>query len=258
MVRARVRSFRGRELAAIPSTTAESKLAELKHRLREISDLSSAGAVLGWDQATYMPPGGAAARARQGATLSRLAHEKSTDPALGRLLDAAAALRRQPAARLRRRQPDPRRAPRLREGDQGAGRVRRPLERAQLSLLRGLDPGAPRQRLRRRAPAAGEDARSQPRSTPASSRRYEHIADPLIDGPDDGMTTATVRALFAELRAQLVPIVRAITAQPPADDSCLRQRFPGGARSWRSASTSSSASATTSSAAGRTRRTIPF
>ena len=46
--------------------------------------------MLGWDQATYMPPGGAAARARQGATLSRLAHEKFTDPALGRLLDALA------------------------------------------------------------------------------------------------------------------------------------------------------------------------
>ncbi len=34
-----------------------------------------------------MPKGGAVARARQGATLSRLAHEKFTDPALGKLLD---------------------------------------------------------------------------------------------------------------------------------------------------------------------------
>jgi len=35
-----------------------------------------------------------------------------------------------------------------------------------------------------------------------------------------------VRALFGELRAQLVPIVQAITEQPPADDACLRQYFP--------------------------------
>ncbi|MGH6839567.1 MAG: hypothetical protein ACREDT_12370, partial [Methylocella sp.] len=69
---------------------AEAKLAELKRRLLEISDLAAAGAVLGWDQATYMPIGGARARARQGATLSRLAHEKSVDPALGKLLDALA------------------------------------------------------------------------------------------------------------------------------------------------------------------------
>src|SRR5664279_2138406 len=66
---------------------AETKLAELKHRLLEINDLAAAGALLGWDQSTYMPRGGAPARARQGATLSKLAHEKSVDPALGKLLD---------------------------------------------------------------------------------------------------------------------------------------------------------------------------
>jgi Carboxypeptidase Taq (M32) metallopeptidase len=50
---------------------AETKLAELKLRLLEISDLTAAGALLGWDQSTYMPRGGAPARARQGATLSK-------------------------------------------------------------------------------------------------------------------------------------------------------------------------------------------
>src|ERR1700730_14109625 len=67
--------------------SAEIKLAEIKHRLLEISDLGAAGAVLGWDQSTYMPKGGASARARQGAMLSRLAHEKSGDPEVGELLD---------------------------------------------------------------------------------------------------------------------------------------------------------------------------
>src|SRR5712691_11497802 len=52
---------------------AEDKLAELKRRLLEISDLSAASSVLSWDQATYMPKEGAAARGRQGATLQRLA-----------------------------------------------------------------------------------------------------------------------------------------------------------------------------------------
>src|SRR5260370_256665 len=66
--------------------TTESALAELKRRLLEISDLNFAGAVLNWDQATYMPPGGAAARGRQVALLSKLAHERSTDAALGGLL----------------------------------------------------------------------------------------------------------------------------------------------------------------------------
>ena len=65
----------------------EAKLTELKNRLLEINDLESAAALLSWDQTTYMPPGGAVARGRQMATLGQLAHEKFTDPAIGRLLD---------------------------------------------------------------------------------------------------------------------------------------------------------------------------
>ena len=74
------RSLRSRQ-------SAEAKLAELKHRLREMSDLNAATALLGWDHATYMPKCGAGARSRQGATLSKLVHEKSVDPGLGKLLD---------------------------------------------------------------------------------------------------------------------------------------------------------------------------
>ena len=56
----------------------EAKLQELKTRLMEINDLESAAALLSWDQSTYMPPGGAAARARQLATLGRLSHDAQT------------------------------------------------------------------------------------------------------------------------------------------------------------------------------------
>src|SRR5437016_4001949 len=36
---------------------------------------------------------------------------------------------------------------------------------------------------------------------------YQHVIDPLIDDMDEGMTCASVRALFAELRGALLPIV---------------------------------------------------
>jgi carboxypeptidase Taq len=65
-------------------------LVELKRRLREISDLTAAGDILTWDQATYMPRGGADARARQCAAVYGLAHEQAVAPALGKLLDALA------------------------------------------------------------------------------------------------------------------------------------------------------------------------
>ena len=65
----------------------EQKLRKLRSLLAEVADLRAAGSVLYWDQATYLPPGAADARGRQMATLSRLAHEKFTDPIIGRLLD---------------------------------------------------------------------------------------------------------------------------------------------------------------------------
>ena len=52
----------------------EQKLTELKARLQEIFDLGHINALLGWDQSTYMPPGGAPARGRQSALLGELAH----------------------------------------------------------------------------------------------------------------------------------------------------------------------------------------
>src|SRR5712691_9708348 len=69
------------------SPSAEARLGELRRRLLEISDLAASAAVLAWDQATYMPAGGAEARGRQCSLISRLVHERMTDPGLGRLLD---------------------------------------------------------------------------------------------------------------------------------------------------------------------------
>jgi len=65
----------------------DAKYEELRNRLTEINDLMSAAALLSWDQSTYMPTGGSEARGRQMATLTRLAHEKFTDSAIGKLLE---------------------------------------------------------------------------------------------------------------------------------------------------------------------------
>ncbi len=67
--------------------SAEERIVELKRRLSEINDLGAVTSVLSWDEATYMPNGGAGARGRQTGTVSRVRHEKLSDPALGRLID---------------------------------------------------------------------------------------------------------------------------------------------------------------------------
>ncbi len=203
----------------------ETQLHELRTRLSEINDLEAAAAVLQWDQSTYMPPGGAAARARQLATLARLSHSKATDPALGQLLEAL--------------RPYEERLP-FEHDDAALIRVARRAysKRARIppELVAELSAhSAACYQAWTRARPAGDVATMLPllARTLELSRRiadcfpgYAHIADPLIDLADEGMRAASVRALFAELRTELVPLVQAIAARPPVDDSCLRGHFP--------------------------------
>src|SRR5262249_13597956 len=66
-------------------------LETLSARLWEIQRISSAASVLSWDQETYMPAGGGAARADQIATLQGIAHQRlvssDTERLLGRCID---------------------------------------------------------------------------------------------------------------------------------------------------------------------------
>ncbi len=201
------------------------RLDELKDRLREANDLGSAAAVLNWDQATYMPPGGAEARGRQMATLGRLAHEKFTDPAVGRLLEG---LEKETAALP----PDADEATLVQVTRREYERAIRvpPAFVAEMSEHASLS-----YNVWTAARPANDFARMRPllERTVELSRRYSDffpgytsVADPHIDASDLGMTAASVRALFAELRARLVPLVRAITARPPAEDTCLKQHAP--------------------------------
>jgi carboxypeptidase Taq len=194
---------------ALPATQLEA----LKRRFTEISDLSAAGALLGWDQATYMPQRGIAARARQGALLSRLAHERAVDPALGRLLEELL-----PYAETLPGDADDACLIRVASRDfEKASKI--PAEyvaRANAHYAASFDAWT-------RARPANDFAAMVPflQETLDLSREYaeffapyEHVADPLIDDADEGMATASVRALFAQLQPALVSMVGAICGRP--------------------------------------------
>jgi carboxypeptidase Taq len=204
--------------------SAKIMLTELRRRLLEINALTAAASLLNWDQATYMPKGGAGARGRQNATLHRLAHEQLVDPAMGKLLDALASC----ADNL---SPDSDEASLIRV-------ARRDFEKAikvpAEHVARANALGSASYDAWTRARPANDFATMLPflEKTLDFSREYagffapyEHIADPLIDDADEGMTTASICRLFSELRSELVPIVRAIADQPPTDDSCLHGSF---------------------------------
>ncbi len=201
------------------------QLQELNRRLTEIDDLTKAESVLYWDMTTHMPPGGQASRARQLSTISALAHRLLTSAEMGKLFDEAGKI-------VETLPPD--------SDDAAAYRAaRRDFDRAikvpNAFVAEFTQHCAITYDTWTRARPADDFKMVSDllKKTLDYSRRmadffapYDHIADPLIDMADYGMKAADVRKVFAELREQLVPIVKAITSQPPADDSMLRVYYP--------------------------------
>jgi carboxypeptidase Taq len=202
----------------------ECRLARLKELLREAADIAAAASVLSWDQSTYMPPRGAAARGRQLARLREIAHRRRTDPEIGRLLDKL----QKHAEKLPEDSDDARLIRVARRDFEIATRV--PADyaaRAAAAASASYDAWT-------RARPEGDFAAMIPHleTALALAREYagyfpgcEHIMDPLI-GPDEGVTVRETRDLFGALRARLVPLVDAISERPIADDGPLRKSYP--------------------------------
>ncbi|MAQ18046.1 MAG: carboxypeptidase [Sandaracinus sp.] len=196
-------------------------LVELKSELRAISDLHAAAMVLEWDQNTYMPPGGAEARGRQIALLSRLAHERRSADRMGKLLGELSTVADQDStdgALVRRAHREWERATKV------PGELMSEL-RNHTSRLYSVWAEARK---------ASEFAKVMPllEKNVELSRRYaehfpvDHPIDAFIDEHDPGMNAASITALFAELRAELVPIAEKILAQPVPDRTILDADYP--------------------------------
>ena len=203
----------------------EAELAELKRHLQAIDDLHRAGAVLNWDQATYMPAGGAEARGRQLALLDRLAHERLTDPNIGRLLDSLApwaetqGIDSDAAALLRVTRRDYERATRV-----PSAFIER-LSKHTTATYHAWQRARPANDFAAVRPGL-ETTVELSRELAAFHPGYAHPYDALIDRTEDGMTVGMVRSLFTELRAGLVPLIEAIRIRPQVDDGCLTGDFP--------------------------------
>jgi carboxypeptidase Taq len=189
-------------------SAAHAELARLRERMAELADLGAVFGLLFWDQNTMMPPGGAAARGDQAATLTRVIHERATDPELGRLLDALEPW----AAGEDPDGVDARTVRWVRRDFEKAVRVPGDLA-AELSRAKALgqqaweDARAARDFSRfRDALAAHVDLRQR---YVACFEGAEHPYDVLLDDFEPGLTTAQLRPLLAELRDALVPLVAA-------------------------------------------------
>lgn len=198
--------------------TAPKPIQNLRTHLGTISDLNSSASVLRWDQETQMPPGGAAGRAEQLATLSRLSHQTFTSQETQQLLKAAEAA----AAEL-----DP-------DSDEAA-LVRMTRRDFDIATKLPTDFVAERAKDRSLSTEAWRDAR--PRNDFAAFRPWlakvvnyarraadylgytGHPYDALLDTFEPNMTTREVDVLFARLREVSVPLVRAITERGKVIDA---------------------------------------
>jgi carboxypeptidase Taq len=191
-----------------------SELTELRRRAGEIADLAGIGGLLHWDQNTMMPPGGADARSDQLEALERILHDRVTDPALGKLLDALEPFERDAdpesdeAALIRN----------LRRDHQKAVNVPTDLA-AEISSVSSHA---------LTAWMAARDAEDYSLFAPSLERiielahryiacfegkqKFAHPYDVLLDDFEPGLTTAELRGLFATIQEELVPLVSAAAA----------------------------------------------
>ena len=180
----------------------------LRTRLAELHDLRSATALLYWDQQTIMPSAGAAGRAEQVATLSRMTHELFVDDETGRLLEELRGFEES-------LDPDSFEASLIRVTRRDYEKaVRVPAElRAEMSRA-----GSHGMQVWAKAKAESDFASFLPALERNLDLRFQYVDcfdpsdepyDVLLDDYEEGMKTAEVRRIFDELKTELVPLIAA-------------------------------------------------
>ncbi|MAT40928.1 MAG: carboxypeptidase [Anaerolineaceae bacterium] len=202
----------------------EEKLKLLKEKLAEIQSLSSIGAVLSWDQNTYMPTGGAAGRGEQQAILGKIAHEMATSDELGKLLDELKPYAEQ-------LDPDSDDSRLIKVSAKDYDRTKRipqefVIEQSRVTTLSYSAWAEARQKNDYSIfePHLEKVVDLNQRYA-AFFPEFEHPYDALLDGFEPGMKTDDVKFIFNTIRPQQVELIQKISESQQVDDSFLHQHF---------------------------------
>ncbi|MDE3026585.1 MAG: carboxypeptidase M32, partial [Acidobacteriota bacterium] len=204
------------------NATVADALAHLKTRMADLHGLLDVANFLVWDQRVIMPPAGVGHRAQHIALVQRIAHEKLTDPEVGRLLDEIDAGSLEP-------------------GSDDAGLVR---------LVRRMHAKAVQVPVELRGEMAVASAEANPVWVKAKETndfalflgplernvelRHRYIEcfgpqdepyDVLLDDFEPEMKTEDVTRIFDEVKAELVPLIAELRDRE-VDDSFLHGHFP--------------------------------
>jgi carboxypeptidase Taq len=223
-----------------PQGTPAGAWATLSRAMAELRTLAGVSNLLAWDQETYMPARGAAARGEQVAAIEGTIHDRL---ASSEVAEALARLEAYPPA-------DPDQAAAVRElGRDHAlaaavpGELVRAIARAQSEGLEAWKAAREGAEFARFAPALSrmlelrrEQAAALLGVLERKARRdgapAPELYDALLDQSEPGLRVATLEPLLAGLQSWLVPLLDRVTARPPPDDSFLRGSFDAEAQ-WR-------------------------
>ena len=192
-----------------------------KTKMQKIADVKYASAVLQWDQETYLPPKGNHFRGRQLATLSEIAHEQFTTPAMGALLNelnSKEGLTENEKRNVQLSLEDYNRSKKL-----SSDFVRKMSESVTASYHSWVN-------------ARNENSFvpfAQPlhslielKKQEADMLGYEaHPYNALMNEYDKGLTIETVDSIFKDLKPQLLKLLDEINNKPQVDNSFLHQHF---------------------------------
>ena len=205
--------------------------AELLAHSKELAILQSCAALLGWDQQTYMPKGGASFRGDQLALLAKLSHAHATQPRFGELLEQLNGAFPEGSAE----------AANVREIKLGYDRTTKLPSRLVEELARVT---AAAHEAWVEARTANTYSTFQPhletilklkREEAAIVRTEEHahLYDALLDEYEPGASTADLTVLFADLTAAVVPLVKAIgESKRQPDATILTRDYPIDRQKW--------------------------
>ena len=199
---------------------------ELKKKLAEIHDVHMARSILSWDQHTKMPPKAGEIRAEQLGTLDRIAHELFIDDDIGALLEELRPYEEShdydsdEASLLRVTRREYAKATRV------PSDLRAELTRAGAIALAAWVEARQKSDFAIFLPYLRRNVELQ-REYVACFPKAENDYDVLLDDFDEGMKTTEVRAVFDELKTELIPLIAEITERADTvDNSCLTGHFP--------------------------------
>lgn len=192
-----------------------SSLDRLKDVLADVNALRSATSIMEWDQQTFMPHGGADARAEHLGRLSKLAHETFIADETRKLVeDSAGEAEGDDATMLRVVSRDLDLATKLpTELVAEKTRLGAIAHEAWVTARANNDFKSFASYLERMFEIAGKEAEYLGYT--------DHIYDALLDQYEEGATAADARAMFDAVKGPQVELVKQVVAAGPVDDSIL-------------------------------------